>query len=438
MLPSRTSFKGTKLVKKIITLGLLLAFSNNSFTQDLMIINGRIIDGNGGFIERGAVAISDGRIISVSASPQNITNPVLIDAEGMTVMPGLIDAHRHVIQAENPNEWLDEEAANRMAEFLNAGFTTVLSAGDPLEAILELRRRLEENEINGPRLLVSGRVPLSATPSGFSPGVDPARVDISRPPDRPQNRGIAIPEKETRAAVRTLVSAGVDAIKTVIIVTPDGPEQQTLAVVASEARDLGVLSITHAVTVQDTVAAVEAETSVLVHTPHIGQLDQNSAQMIARAGIPMMSTLGIFVPTFAAENQRIRTRTGSDNVARFRDLEPFPMNTLSSAGQGPVNARFLWEAGITYGYGSDTTFLPKDSLAHELKPLRLVFSAQDIITIMTRHSAASIGRLHELGTLEPGKFADIVLIDGNPLENTADLLNISVVIKNGEVVADHR
>ena len=438
MLPSKVFFKGTKSVKKIIILGLLLAFSKNSLTQDLIIANGRIIDGNGGFIEQGAITISDGRIISVSANPKSITNPVLIDAEGMTVMPGFIDAHRHVIQAEDPNDWLDKEASDRMAEFLDAGFTTVLSAGDPLEAILELRRRLKENAINGPRLLVSGRVPLSATPFGFSPGVDPARVDISRPPGRPQNRGIAISEKETRAAVRALVSAGVDAIKTVIIVTPDGPEQQTLAVVADEARDLGVLSITHAVTVQDTVAAVKARTSVLVHTPHIGQLDKNSAQIIARAGIPMMSTLGIFVPTFAAENQRIRTRTGNDNVARFRDLEPFPMNTLSSAGQGPVNARVLWEAGITYGYGSDTTFLPKDSLAHELKPLRLVFSAQDIITIMTRHAAASIGQLDELGTLEPGKRADIVLIDGNPLKNTADLLNISVVIKNGEIVADHR
>jgi len=425
-------------MKKIITLGLLLALSKNSFTQDLMITNGRIIDGNGGFIERGVIVISDGRITSMPASPQDITNPVLLDARGMTVMPGFIDAHRHVIQAENPNDWLNEEASGRMAEYLDAGFTTVLSAGDPLEAILELRRRLEENEINGPRLLVAGRVPLSATPFNLLPGVDPARLDVSRPPYRPQERGIPIPEKETRDAVKALANAGVDAIKTIIITTPEGPEKRTLSIVAEEARHHGILSITHAVTVQDALAAVEAKTSVLVHTPIIGQLDENSARIISEAGIPMMSTLGIFVPTFAAENQRIRNRTGNDNIARFRDLEPFPMNTLSSAGQGPVNARFLWEAGVIYGYGSDTTFLPKDSLAHELKPLRLVFSAQDIIAIMTRHSAASIGRLHELGTLEPGKFADIILIDGNPLENTADLLNVSVVIKNGKIVADHR
>ncbi len=425
-------------MKKNIVLGLLLALSKNLLAQDLMITNGRIIDGNGRSIEQGTITVSNGRIISMSADPQNVADPVVIDAEGMTIMPGFIDAHRHVIQAENPNDWLNEEAPDRMAEYLDAGFTTVLSAGDPLETVLELRRRLEENEINGPRLLVAGRVPLSATPFHFLPGVDPARLDISRPPYRPQERGIPIPEKETRDAVKALASAGVDAIKTVIIITPEGPEKRALSIVAEESRRHGILSITHAVTVQDTLAAVEAKTSVLVHTPIIGQLDESSARIISEAGIPMISTLGIFVPTFAAENQRIRTRTGSDNVARFRDLEPFPMNTLSSAGQGPVNARFLWEAGITYGYGSDTTFLPKDSLAHELRPLRLVFSAQDIVTIMTRHSATSIGRLHELGTLEPGKLADIVLIDGNPLENTADLLNISVVIKNGEVVADHR
>ncbi|SVB71930.1 uncharacterized protein METZ01_LOCUS224784, partial [marine metagenome] len=64
MLPSEVFFKGTKSVKKIIILGLLLAFSKNSLTQDLIIANGRIIDGNGGFIEQGAITISDGRIIS--------------------------------------------------------------------------------------------------------------------------------------------------------------------------------------------------------------------------------------------------------------------------------------------------------------------------------------------------------------------------------------
>ena len=152
----------------------------------------------------------------------------------------------------------------------------------------------------------------------------------------------------------------------------------------------------------------------------------------------MMSTLGIFAPTFAEDNTRIRARTGDDNLPRFRDLDPFPMNTPSSAGQGPVNARLLYDAGTTYGYGTDTSFLPKDSLAQELRPLRLVFSNNDIITVMTRNAAPAIGRSNELGTLRPGKFADIVILDGNPLADIHDVLKVKVVIKGGEMVADHR
>ncbi|MYF69408.1 MAG: amidohydrolase family protein, partial [Proteobacteria bacterium] len=218
----------------------------------------------------------------------------------------------------------------------------------------------------------------------------------------------------------------------------DGPERETLSVIADEAERWGIPSITHAVTVVDTVAAVEAGTHVLVHTPHIGQLDEDTAQMIADSGIPMMSTLGIFVPTFAADNAIIRDRTGMDNVPRFRDLEPFPMDTISSAGQGPVNARMLWDAGIVYGFGTDTRFLPRDSLFHELRPLHLVFSAEDIVTIMSRNAAIAIGRLDELGTVEAGKLADLVLLDGDPLDDPYNLLNVSMVIKGGEIVVDNR
>ncbi len=261
---------------------------------------------------------------------------------------------------------------------------------------------------------------------------------MSRPPDRPTTAATAIPREETLATVHALAKAGVDAFKMAIIVTPGGPEKETLSVIAAEARRLGIPTITHAVTVQDTMAAVEAGTTILAHTPHIGQLDEGQARKIAASGIPMMSTLGIFVPTFAEDNARVRSRTGDDNLPRFRDLDPFPMNTLSSAGQGPVNARLLWDAGLTYGYGTDTTFLPKDSLAQELRPLRLVFSRQDIVKIMTRNAAAVIGRSKELGTLEPGKLADIVILDGNPLADISDVLKVKVVIKGGEIVVDKR
>ncbi len=403
----------------------VLAAVEPAGAQELVITNARVLDGTGGIIERGSVVVRDGRIDSVTDGAVPSEGMQRIDAQGRTVMPGFIDAHRHLVDGD-PSEWLENAAPERMREFIGAGFTSVLSAIDPTEQILELRRRLEAGEVAGPRLVAAGFVPLAES---IMPGgdVDPARVDPSREPFESRETAGAIPEEATRRAVERLAEAGVDAIKTVIITTPDGPEQETLELIVEEAERHGLPTITHAVTVRDTLAAVEAGTTRLVHTPHIGELDTETAQRIASADIPMTSTLGVFTPYF-----------DDDNEPLFRDRGPFPWETLSSAGQGPVNARLLWEQGMTYAYGTDTSWPPRDSLAHELDPLRLVFSAEDIVTILTSGAAEAIGRADEVGTLESGKLADIVMVDGNPLEDIGAVLDVRLVVKGGIVYVDRR
>jgi len=413
--------------------------------QNLVIVNARIVDGNGEVLPKGSVVVHDGRIVLVSDQPAKADGARTIDAKGMTVMPGFIDDHRHVIADSfpppNPVQWLKEQAEPRMQEFLEAGFTTVQSCGDPVEQIVELQRRLNSGSIKGPRLFTAAFVQLSRPPGGAGPGfltVDPARIDNARPPHRPTQAAAAIPDEETRMAVRQLKQAGIDDVKAVLVVTPGGPEKHTLTVIVQEAKKNGMPVITHAVTVEDMFAAIDSGVSILAHTPHIGQLDEAGARKVAESKIPMMSTLGIFAPTFAEDNQRIRARTGIDNIPRFRDLEPFPFDTLASAGQGPVNARLLWEAGVVYGYGTDTTFLPKDSLSQELKSLRLMFSNKDVVKIMTKNAAAVIGHDKDLGTLEPGKQADIVMLDGDPLADIQNVLKVRMVIKGGNVVVDRQ
>jgi imidazolonepropionase-like amidohydrolase len=393
--------------------------------QDLVISNARILDGTGNAIERGSVVVRGGRIAAVGVNASGApANAVRIDAGGRTVMPGFIDAHRHVVQGQGPAaaRWLAEQSAGNMREFLSAGFTTVLSAIDPLDQILELRRRTESGETVGPRIIAAALVPLSRAVLGGG-GVDPARTDPARAANRPGATAPGIPAEETIAAVRAAHARGVDAIKTVIIVTRDGPEAATLKVIADETERLGILSITHAVSVIDTVAAVDAGTDILVHTPHIGQLDEATAKKIADANIPMVSTLGVFVPYF-----------NDANMPLFRDRQQFPFETLSSAGQGPVNARLLFQAGITYAYGTDTSWAPRDSLEHELRPLHLVFSHEDLIPIMTRNAAIAVGRGEDLGTLEAGKLADIVILGTDPLQSEEALLDVDIVVKGGRVV----
>lgn len=400
----------------------LALFSSASLAQDLTITNARILDGTGNVIERGAVVVRDGKIESVAAGSPAASRGRVIDAAGKTVLPGFIESHRHPIGGGS--EWLGTEAPARMQEFLEAGFTTMLSAGDDINTALELRSRIDNGGIKGPRLIVLGRVPTARAAAGGGPRIDPARSDRSREP-RTQ-AAAAVPAEETRAAVAAMAQAGVDGLKTNIIVTPGGPEEATLTLIVQEAKKHNLPVFTHAVTVDDTLAAVRAGVQSLAHTPHIGHLTPEQVKFIADSRIPMMSTLGVFVPFFDDEDR-----------PTFRDFEPFPWNTLSSGGQGPVNARLLWEAGVVYGYGTDTRFLPRDSLALELRPLALMFSPREIVQILTGNAAVAVVR-DDIGTLAPGKLADIVIVDGDPRETVTDLLNVVTVVKGGEVVVDKR
>jgi imidazolonepropionase-like amidohydrolase len=93
---------------------------------------------------------------------------------------------------------------------------------------------------------------------------------------------------------------------------------------------------------------------------------------------------------------------------------------------------------VIYGYGTDTNYDPKAGLAHELRTLNLMFSMQDIVKLMGPNTASYLEMSAELGTLEPGKLADIVLVEGNPLDGYWNLLNTRLVLKGGVIVSDQR
>jgi imidazolonepropionase-like amidohydrolase len=203
-----------------------------------------------------------------------------------------------------------------------------------------------------------------------------------------------------------------------------------------ESKKVGAWIQIHAVSPQSMVAAVDAGVVKLVHTPHFGWLSFDDAKKVAAAGVKQLSTIGFGVPVFGV--------FANDNKPRFRDGRPWPESILDGDGRGQeagykaVNARTSWDAGVIYGYGTDTNYAPKAGLEHELKSLNLMFSMQDIIKLMGPNTASYIEMSDQLGTLEAGKLADIVLVDGNPLDGYWNLLKIKLVIKGGVVVSDQR
>ncbi len=402
----------------LFALSLLLAATADAAARDLVIANARIIVGNGQVIEKGAVVVKDGRIASVinGAAPA-VSRAKRIDAKGMTVMAGFIDDHRHLIQGRGPEavaKFLKDDAPARMEELLEAGFTTVQSGGDDNQGILQLKKMVETGAIKGPHILASGGVPTARLAN----------------------------EVEVRAAVDKVVRDGADSIAEVHYpdkVWPFNPsvqETKNLAAGIDEARKLGVEFQVHAVSDQSMIGAILLGAKKLVHSININWVSAGEAKEVAAAGAQVASITGFGSPTFDVFSH--------DNKPKFRDGKPWPEGIIDSQGVGqeagymPVNLRTLYDNGVAVSFATDTTFDARAALAHELKTLNLVFSPIDLITIMGPNSAKFIDREKEIGTVEVGKLADLVILGGNPLDGYWNFLTAELVIKGGVIMVDKR
>jgi imidazolonepropionase-like amidohydrolase len=376
--------------------------------QDIAITNARIVVGNGDVIESGTIVVRDGRITDVGAARIATRGLATIDGSGMTALPGFIDAHRHINTGPNERE--------EMLAQLEAGYTTILSGGGPAEGNLILRDRIESGAIAGPRIIPSGRIALADN----------------------------TPEM-ARAQVRQLADMGIRFTGEIALTPQPRPSTHEIAVleaIVDEAARVGVTVQVHAVSTAAMVAAVEAGVRRLVHLPNKDFVDRDAAQMLAATDTKILATIGFGAPVFGV--------FADDNEPRFRDGNAWPESIAGAnrdaqsraegteIGYTIVNARTVFDEGVMLGYCTDTRYDPWAGLRHELESYNVMFSMRDIIEIMGPNTAAYINMADDLGTLEAGKLADIVLVAGNPLDGFWNMLDARVVLKEGVVVVDKR
>ena len=370
--------------------------------QDVTITNARIIVGNGSVIERGSIVVRGGKIVSAAAGAPAAAAGTAIDAKGMTAMAGFIDAHRHINTGPNEKEQMQAQ--------LEAGYTTILSGGGPAEGNMTLRDHIEKGVINGPRIIPSGSL----------------RLNNNTP-------------EMARAQIRAMAEMGIKFTGEIALTPVPGPGEKELEVLRAaldEAKKVGVIVQVHAVSTKAMIAAVDAGVPLLVHLPNKDFMSKDDAKKLAASGTKILGTVGFGTPVFGV--------FAEDNKPRFRDGRPWPESIVDGvrlgeeAGIMPVNARTAWDAGAVLGYCTDTNYDPKAGLEHELRAIWPMFSPQDIIKMMGPNTASYIQMGDQLGTLEAGKLADIILLDGNPLEGYWNMLKTKVVVKGGRVVVDKR
>ncbi|MBI4265410.1 MAG: amidohydrolase family protein [Acidobacteria bacterium] len=416
-------------MRRLLTCGVLaclaslgavgLSAQNQAAAQDMAITNARIIVGNGPVIESGTIIVRGGRIASVTPGAANTQGLRVIEAKGMSAMPGFIDGHKHL--NNNPN------SPAQLQSLLEAGYTTILIGGGQADNNIALRDLVESGKANGPRLIPSGQVTLNQTPG------------------------------EARKAVQALAAKGVRHTGEIGLAPEPGPPQaqiEVLRAIVDEAAKVGVQVNVHAVSTPAMVAAVEVGVRRLVHLPNKDWTSYDAAAKVASAGAIVSGLIAFGAPIIDRESPApAPVQFPRDNTTRFRDGKPWP-EAIAGANRDPqgratgteggytiVNARRIWDADPnhqTISYSTDQNYADLVVLEHELKSFSIVFSMQDIHRIIGPNSARFVGMEDQIGTLEAGKLADIILIDGDPMANIYEMLKTKVVLKEGRVVVDKR
>ena len=435
------------LICLFVTLAAGNSLAQESLRPDrpVAFVGGMLLDGyEAEPIHHSVVIFENGRITAVGSKldTEIPDNAIIIDTGGKTVMPGLIDAHMHIdlighgeyeryYAFLNNMERIDEVMPIEAKQMMRGGVTSGLDLGAPFQ-ILAFRERIRAGEIPGPRLTVSGpwitRLDMEGVPDIYEIVIDSPR--------------------EAAQKTRELIAAGSDVIKTWVGLTEDD-----YRAVVEEAHKHGKKVHAHLYDPDAIRMAIDAGVDVLQHVGSARNPPYDDALVaeIAHKNIPIVQTIShriwvypatvafperLYDPVYKKDmpediyEEFIASFENFHRRSYFYDIGQESRNAKKSAGQ------FI-EAGAYMGVGTDAASplnMHTEAMWREMSAL--VDSGMtpiQVISAATKTNAEILDQFDELGTIEPGKLADIIVIDGNPLANIDAMQHVDIVVKDGGI-----
>ena len=444
-----------------------------------VLTGGRLIDGTGApAVENGVVVMRGGRIIAAGAADA-VTIPAgadVIDVAGKTIMPGMIEGNSHIIfdgQSNHPayfaGRYRDyyEIGARNLNASLMQGITTSRDTMDPLEEMIRLREDVESGLIAGSRLFTSGtilnypgvyRMFDDPTDSVFE-GIPPEGVEYAK-------AAMVLPVRDGahgREIVADYAERGADFIKVSSYSGPENvpPELSTEALteIVDEAHARGLRVTTHTSSIKSIEAVLDAgvdamEHPTLVAEEEVGPQGEFSDELVQRFvdqnvySVSLMVVREVYV-TYFEDPSRLddpwyirhapadMVQEGREWVAGEVAGGPEALEKQRAGYElGRQNLAKLIAAGAPIAMGTDKgtrlNFHESGNHVRELEIFtELGMTPIEAIVSATRRGAELLGMEDEFGTIEAGKLADVIVVDGNPLDNIWALREVDMVFKEG-------
>jgi len=406
-----------------------------------LFIGATLIDGTGAPAQRDSAVLVHDRRIAAAGPRHTITPPPgaeVIDCAGLTLLPGLIDCHDHLAShtyslahrwgLDQPQSTRHVRTASVLPQTLATGYTTIRDAAG-LDA--GFKQAMEEELLQGPRLLLAINI-ISPT-GGLGDRISPSGHTCCVPADPALPESVANGVEGVRTTVRTMVRAGADVIKCATTGGASsrpghGPKDAAfnldeMRALVDEAHALGRRVMCHALGGIGLRTAVEAGVDSIEHGCYLDE-DPELIAMMAEKGIFFVPTFTVYVFHREVSPPHVRVRG--------RDLEPHHIESLQRAV----------EAGVKIGAGTDAGGHQHLINARELQYLvEAGMSPMQALQAATGWAAECLGIDADVGTIQAGKLADLVVVDGDPLQDITvlqDMQRIKLVVKEGQRCVDRR